>query len=81
MAEANMTIITMQEIDGSILRVPAYEAVEGFLHLDTTAIKVCEEAGYMIYKDQQGNYYLVDRDKKILAKNMHTIRMYIKYMV
>ena len=81
MAEEMMTMISMVEIDGSILEVPAYEAAEGFLRLDPGSMEACEKAGFNLYKDKAGNYYLVDADKKIVAKNLDTIRMYIKYMV
>ena len=54
-----MTLI-YNEIDGTVTRINAVEADEGFLHLPAGAMDACFKKGYHLYKGDNGEYYLAD---------------------
>ncbi len=75
-----MTTLTMLEIDGTMTRIEAMEADEGFMHLQGGALAACTQKGLHLYKS--GNeYYLADEQKQIVAVGMTTIKSYISYFV
>lgn len=75
-----MTLIH-QEIDGTITRVNAMEADEGFLHLPAGSMEACTSQGYHLYKGDNGEYYLADGMGNIVAQTMPLISSYIRMIL
>ena len=75
-----MTLI-YQEIDGSISRIQAPEADEGFLHLPAGSMEACVSKGYHLYKGDNGEYYLGDSMGNVAAVTMPLIASYIRMIL
>ena len=76
-----MTLI-YNEIDGTVTRINAVEADEGFLHLPAGAMDACFKKGYHLYKGDNGEYYLADQTTgEVAAVTMPLIATYIRIMI
>ena len=76
-----MTELVMHEIDGTYTTIYADAVDEHFTRLQPDAGEKCLARDIHLYNSGDGIYYLADKDGKILAVGMTTIRTYIKYMV
>ena len=76
-----MVELSYVEIDGTVTKIRATQADEGFLHFPAGSIEACNAKGLHLYKGETGEYYLADEQGNIAATGTTMIGTYIRMIL